>query len=207
MKFSKWLDSQLKKRDMLPSELSYSSQISQAEISRLLSGKRTPSLKTIKKIALALHVSEEECMKAAGFINNGSHEDDLLSVIIKSEVPNSDFDSSKNLNKMLISRDIINDDSVFALKVTGDMLRAHNLFDGDIVFISPASILSNGDIAAALIGKKLTLGKWHATSTPDSKQKRIIFIPGDPSLGPILITQNMKQVKVFGKMVLSIKKH
>jgi phage repressor protein C with HTH and peptisase S24 domain len=68
MKFSEWLSDKLTSRHLKPSQLALYSKISGAEISRLCSGKRQPSLKTIKKIAPILHVTEIETLEAANII-------------------------------------------------------------------------------------------------------------------------------------------
>jgi len=86
MEFSKWLQNQLLERGLKKSQLSYYSGVSDAEISRLISGKRKPSAKTLKKLAPALKVSEIHIFQKAGFIPDIESEEIKLLLNLSKDV-------------------------------------------------------------------------------------------------------------------------
>jgi transcriptional regulator with XRE-family HTH domain len=79
MNFRKWLAHKITEKGFNPSQMTYRAGLSHSEVSRLLSGKRDPSLKTLMKISKTLNIRLRELLEQAGYIEpiEGLDEKDL----------------------------------------------------------------------------------------------------------------------------------
>ena len=80
--FSQWLSEQLSDRDMRPADLVRASGLDSAVISNLMNEKRKPGPRTIKAIAKALQISEEEVYQAAGMLKLGEDDDPAIRAVV-----------------------------------------------------------------------------------------------------------------------------
>ena len=64
--FPQWLEDQLKIKGWIQADLAQRSGIDDSVLSRIINRERQASSKTLKKIASALHLNEEEVFRAAG---------------------------------------------------------------------------------------------------------------------------------------------
>ncbi|QTA38227.1 repressor LexA [Thermosipho ferrireducens] len=81
----------------------------------------------------------------------------------------------------------------FALKVTGDSMVDAHIIDGDYVIIKRQYKVANGQIAAAVIGDKVTLKRFYL------KEDRVELVPENENMGTIICSPG--EVKIIGKLV------
>jgi len=67
-KFTDWLESELKSKNMSPADLARATRKDQSIVSRILRGEREPRPQTLNAIAHALKISPEEIYRAAGLL-------------------------------------------------------------------------------------------------------------------------------------------
>ena len=67
--FSGWLQEELNKREWTQADLSRKSEVSQAQIARIMSGSRGIGPEACKEIAHALDLPEEEVFRQAGLLS------------------------------------------------------------------------------------------------------------------------------------------
>lgn len=201
MEFKDWLKDILDSKNIKPSELSHRSGVSDAEISRLLSGKRKPSAKTIKKIIPFLHTNEEESFRAAGLLAPEKEAPKIIEIPIRGECPAGRFNFAFEdiLDTVVLNYDYIKDRNCFALRVKGDCLRDLGIFNKDIVIISPHAHIDNGDIVIARVGDECTMKKFYKT------ENQIILQPCNHDYEPIIINPKEKHVEIIGKVIRALK--
>ena len=92
-------------------------------------------------------------------------------------------------------------EGMFLLRVKGDsMIQAH-VMDGDLALISPQPEVSQGDMAAVLIGDEATLKYFYKEKTAVRLQ------PANPDFSPIMIQKkDAGRVLVIGRVVGIIRK-
>ncbi len=201
MDFSKWLMNKLMERHFRPSQLAFYSKISGAEISRLLSQKRYPSLKSLKKIAPVLHVTEEEILRAAGYLPALKETPKIVEIPVRGICPADRFNFSfeEVIDTVILNYDFVKDKNVFALRVKGDCLEEAGIFDKDIVIISPHASIANGDIVVARIGDECTMKKFYKTGD------QIVLQPCNHRYEPIIIKPKEKHIEIIGKVIRALK--
>jgi transcriptional regulator with XRE-family HTH domain len=74
--FGEWLKTQLKERDMTQSELAAKIDVHPPQVSRLISGERTPTSDILVKIADALLLPRETVLAAAGIMQQATEGDE-----------------------------------------------------------------------------------------------------------------------------------
>lgn len=200
MEFAKFILSKLSERDLKPSQLALYSGISPAEISRLLSGNRMPSLKTIQKIAQALKTSEEDLMIAAGYIKTFAAPKTIVIPLV-GECPADKFNFAfENITDTLeINWDLVKDKKAFAVKVKGDCLKDIGIYNGDFVIVSPQSTVKDGDIVIARIGDECTMKKFHKADP------YAILMPCNHDHKPIVLDIKKHDVQIVGKVIRAIR--
>lgn len=166
-----------------------------------MSGKRTPSLKTIKKIAPVLHVSEEDTLQAAGFLPHPSHLPKMIEIPIRGTCPADRFNFSfeEVLDTVVLNYDFVKDKNCFALRVKGDCLKDVGIFDKDIVIVAPHAQVTNGDIVIARIGDECTMKKYYKTDD------QIVLQPCNHHYEPIIIKPKEHRVEIIGKVIRALK--
>lgn len=203
--FKTFLYNKLQERGMKPSQLAHRSGISNAEVSRLLSGKRAPSLKTIQKIGPALKIAEEDLLAAAsGHAPSPAYSSDAPQTValpIVGECPANTFNLAfENITDTLqINRDLVRDRKAFCLKVRGDCLRDIGIYSGDLVIVSPQATVQDGNIVIARAGNECTMKKFHRADP------YIILMPCNHDHKPIILNTKNQEVEIIGKVIVAIK--
>lgn len=86
----------------------------------------------------------------------------------------------------------------FALKVRGDSMIDDHIMDGDLVIIKPQPVVSNGEIAVALLeDNTATLKRVY------KEKSRIRLQPANAALKPIFV----KRLKIQGKVTAVLRLH
>ena len=80
--FPNWLLGEIKKAGWTQAELARRSGISKAYISRLINEQREPSAETLKLLASALNLPNEEVFRAAGLLSKLSDKDRLIEELL-----------------------------------------------------------------------------------------------------------------------------
>lgn len=201
MKFTDWLKSKLEQRDIKASELAYRSGISNAEISRILTGVRTPSAKTVKKISPILRVTEEEALIAAGILSPNKKQPSTIEIPIRGICPAGklNFAFEEIVDSVVLNFDQVHDKSAFALRVSGDCLSGVGVNDGDLVIISPNAEIHNGDLVVARVGDECTMKKFYKA------EEQIILQPCNHDYNPIILNPRKKEVEIIGKVIKALK--
>jgi SOS regulatory protein LexA len=201
MEFKNWLKHILETRNMKMSELAYRSGVSDAEISRLMSGQRQPSAKTIKKLVPFLHVTEEEGLRAGGFLPPEKEKPQTVTIPLVGECPadNFNFAYENATDTVTVNYDFLKDKNCFAVRVKGDCLKDIGIFSNDIVIISPHAEISNGDIVVARIEDECTMKRFFRTND------QIILQPCNNEYTPIIIDPKNKNIEIVGKVIRALK--
>lgn len=84
----------------------------------------------------------------------------------------------------------------FCLRCHGDSMIDARIFDGDIVFIREQPEVSNGEIAAVLIGEEATLKRVYRTGDT------LTLMAANPAYPPMVYTgEQLESVRILGKAV------
>ena len=81
----------------------------------------------------------------------------------------------------------------FALKVKGDSMINAGIFEGDLVIISPRTMVSNGDIIVARVDDEVTVKQY------EYKNNNIKLIPHNESYQPIIVNKK-NNFSIIGKV-------
>jgi transcriptional regulator with XRE-family HTH domain len=68
--FSIWLVKNLEKRNMIANDITKQAGLSSAQVSRIISGERSPGIEALISIAKALHLPRIEVFHAAGLLDD-----------------------------------------------------------------------------------------------------------------------------------------
>ncbi|MBI1748251.1 MAG: transcriptional repressor LexA [Acidobacteria bacterium] len=93
---------------------------------------------------------------------------------------------------LVLNRDLIKGEGLFALRIQGDSMIEAGILDGDYVLVCPQATADNGTIVVALLGEEATVKTFFCE--PDG---RIRLQPANARLEPIL-TNN---VQIVGQVV------
>lgn len=86
----------------------------------------------------------------------------------------------------------------FCLKARGDSMTGARILDGDIVFIHKQETVSNGEIAAVLIGDEATLKRVYY----DRENNIIQLFPDNPAYSVMRYSgEELNQIRILGKAV------
>lgn len=200
MRFAQFILSKLSDRNLKPSQLALYSGISKSEVSLLLSGKRKPTIRSIKKISQALKIPEEELYIAAGFIPSFPHPK-TITLPIAGECPADKFNFAfENVVDILeINWDLVRDKKAFAVKVKGDCLKDIGIYNGDYVIVSPQATIHSGDIVVARLGDECTMKKFHKADP------YAILMPCNHSHTPIVLDPKKQEIQIVGKVIRAIR--
>ena len=89
-------------------------------------------------------------------------------------------------------------DADFCLIARGSSMTGARIYDGDIVFIKKQDAVSNGEIAAVIIGEEATLKRVYYY--PD--ERKLILNPENPLYAPLVyLDEQLDGVKILGKAV------
>jgi len=87
---------------------------------------------------------------------------------------------------------------LFALRVTGESMIGDGIFDGDLIFVSPASTATPGSIVVALIDDEATVKRYFP------ENGRIRLEASNPEMGPIYVTREEGRTAVIQGIVVGV---
>ena len=86
----------------------------------------------------------------------------------------------------------------FCLKAKGDSMTGARILDGDIVFIKEVPMVSNGEIAAIIIGDEATLKRVYYYP----EKRKLILQAENPKYEPLVyIDEELNEIRILGKAV------
>jgi repressor LexA len=94
-----------------------------------------------------------------------------------------------------ISREWVNGDEAFLLKVQGEsMINAH-ILPGDYALVRRQATAENGDIVVALVNDEATIKRVFF------KKDLVVLQPEHPTMSPIQVKKGEKHFQIIGKVV------
>ena len=99
-----------------------------------------------------------------------------------------------------LSRDWVNGDDAFILKVQGESMIGAHILPGDHAVVRRQTSAENGDIVVALLNDEATVKRL--VLRPDG----ILLQPENPSMEPIRVEQHDKRFQILGKVVGILRK-
>jgi repressor LexA len=94
-----------------------------------------------------------------------------------------------------ISRDWVNGDEAFLLKVQGDSMIGAHILPGDYAVVRRQATAENGDIVVALVNDEATIKRVLL------KKDAIVLQPENPAMPPIQVRRGEKSFQIVGKVV------
>ena len=94
-----------------------------------------------------------------------------------------------------ISRDWVNGDEVFLLKVQGESMIGAHILPGDYALVRHQATAENGEIVVALVNDEATIKRVFF------KKDVIVLQPENPSMPPIQVRRGEKSFQIIGKVV------
>jgi len=89
-------------------------------------------------------------------------------------------------------------DADFCLRAHGDSMIGARIYDGDIVFIHAQEEVTNGEIAAIIIGDEATLKRVYYYP----EKEKLVLSPENPRYEPLVFVKSeIADVKIIGKAV------
>lgn len=89
--------------------------------------------------------------------------------------------------------ELVGNDPVFMLRVSGDSMIDVGIFDGDLVVVRRQPDAANGEIVAALVGDdEATVKRFRRD------EDRVLLISENPAYAPLVFTED---VRILGKVV------
>lgn len=173
----------LLKNNVTPYKVAKETGVTQTALSNWKTGRSTPTIKTLKKIADYFGVTVDYLMSDTG---KGG-----LSV-------SSNIFPDENSDPQIAAGIEVQAD--FYLKVSGDSMINARILDGDIVFIKKQDIVKNGEIAAVIVNNdsEATLRRLYYY-----QNKSLLILRAENTAYEDQIYQNeeLKQVRILGKAV------
>src|SRR5574341_773168 len=104
--------------------------------------------------------------------------------------------SEQNVEGTLtISRDWVNGDDAFLLKVQGESMIGAHILPGDYAVVRRQTTAENGDIAVALVNDEATIKRVYL------KKDLIVLQPENPAMPPIQVRRGDKSIQIVGKVI------
>ena len=94
-----------------------------------------------------------------------------------------------------ISRDWVNGDEAFLLKVQGESMIGAHILPGDYALVRRQATAENGEIVVALVNDEATVKRVFF------KKDVIVLQPENPSMSPLQIHRGEKSFQIIGKVV------
>ena len=200
------LEHYLNVRNLKQADLARGLGVSEATISKWLSGKSSPRMKKIDDICKILGVKREDLLYEHDFAEEEPiSASNLYTAMVK------DFPL---LGTIAAGQPIFAEETVpvlvsgaagidadFCLKIQGDSMTP-KIKDGDIVFIRKQSLVEDGEIAAVLItelyGDTATLKRVYY----DKEENKIQLIAENPKYPPLSYSgERLNDIRILGKAV------
>ncbi len=99
-----------------------------------------------------------------------------------------------------ISRDWVNGDEVFLLKVQGESMVGAHILPGDYAVVRHQTTAENGDIVVALVNDEATIKRVFL------KKDVIVLQPENPAMAPIQVRRGDKTIQIIGKVIGILRK-
>lgn len=181
--------------------------VSEATISKWLSGKTSPRMKKIDLICELLKVSREDLLYEHEFVDEEPIAASNLYTVTTRDFPLLGTIAAgqpifaEETVPVLVSG-VAHTDADFCLKVQGDSMINAKINDGDIVFIRKQSVVEDGEIAAVLIselyGDTATLKRVYY----DKEENKIQLIAENPKYPPLTFSgEKLNDIRILGKAV------
>lgn len=104
--------------------------------------------------------------------------------------------------KLSIAPSLFSGDEIFALKVEGQSMRDAGILDGDIAILNRQEEVSEGQIAAVIIGNDATLKRFYR------KGDAIVLRAANPDFADMVIgPEDDRQVSIAGRLVGVLRTH
>ncbi|HSD51180.1 MAG TPA: transcriptional repressor LexA [Candidatus Methylomirabilis sp.] len=94
-----------------------------------------------------------------------------------------------------ISRDWVNGDEAFLLKVQGESMIGAHILPGDYAVVRRQTTAENGDIVVALLNDEATIKRVYL------KKDLIVLQPENPAMPPIQVRRGDKTIQIVGKVI------
>jgi repressor LexA len=94
-----------------------------------------------------------------------------------------------------ISRDWVNGDECFLLKVQGDSMVGAHILPGDYALVRRQDVAENGEIVVALVNGEATIKRVFF------KKDVIVLQPENPGMAPLQVRRGEKTFQIIGKVV------
>lgn len=86
----------------------------------------------------------------------------------------------------------------FCLRAKGDSMIGARIYDGDVVFIKAQDTVSDGEIAAVIIGDEATLKRVYYRP----EDGKLILSPENPAYAPmVFVGKELESIRIIGKAV------
>lgn len=99
-----------------------------------------------------------------------------------------------------ISRDWVNGDEVFLLKVQGESMIGAHILPGDYALVRRQATAENGEIVVALVNDEATIKRVFF------KKDFVVLQPEHPTMPPIQVRRGEKSFQIVGKVVGILRK-
>lgn len=201
------LEHYLNARNLKQADLARGLGVSEATISKWLSGKSSPRMKKIDDICKILDVKREDLLYEHDFVEEEP--------IAASNLYTATIREFPLLGTIAAGQPIFAEETVpvpisgavgidadFCLKVQGDSMINAKINNGDIVFIRKQSMVEDGEIAAVLIselyGDTATLKRVYY----DKEENKIQLIAENPKYPPLSYSgERLNDIRILGKAV------
>lgn len=187
--------------------------VSNGYISMLEEGKNpktqepiVPSIITMKKLALAMHITIDELFAAIDEMEVSLSNDFLKNnarPITKKRLPmlgnvacgEPIFANEEHETYIEADADVHAD---FCLTAKGDSMINARIFDGDILFVKSQDTVDDGEIAVVLIDNEATVKRVYY----DKENNIITLVPENPTHKPLrYIGEQLNQIRILGKVI------
>ena len=101
----------------------------------------------------------------------------------------------ENIEKRIaVDSTIARNQDMFLLRVEGDSMIDSHILDGDLALIRPQETAEQGEIVAVMIDDEATVKHFY------QEQNGIRLQPANSTMAPIIIQDDLKDVKIIGKV-------
>jgi repressor LexA len=90
---------------------------------------------------------------------------------------------------------LVSDPRSYLLRVRGDSMIEAHVCDGDLILIRPQQEARNGEIVVVLIEDSVTLKRFYR------REGYIELVPENPRMASILLTPEMGQIRILGRLM------
>lgn len=198
---SKQLRKLRREKDLTQKELALKLHVSDAAVAMWESGKRTPDIETLKKIASILgtsidaltgHTDDSFVPPAINVRPIRTHKIPLLGEIACGEP----IFAEENKETFISADSNIKAD--FCLIAKGESMINADIKDGDVVFIKTQPIVNDGEIAAVIIEDEATLKRVYY----DKENNTLVLQAENPRYKPMIFkNEELEKIRILGKIV------